>query len=74
MIPRLESTMDCASSAVERDNQMTPCTWIEDADGNWRTGCKQLHIFIDGTPSENGYAYCPYCGAKIETVIYQEKP
>lgn len=46
------------------------CTWTEDADGNWHTGCQQIHVIIVGSPPENGYVYCPYCGSKIETVIY----
>lgn len=37
----------------------------EDADGNWDTGCQEIHVFISGTPQENGYVYCPYCGGKI---------
>ena len=42
------------------------CTWTEDVDGNWDTGCQQIHVIISGTPQENGYVYCPYCGGKIE--------
>ena len=42
------------------------CTWTEDMNGNWDTGCQQIHIIISGTPRENGYVYCPYCGGKIE--------
>ena len=41
------------------------CTWTEDADGNWHTGCQEIHVFISGTPQENGYVYCPYCGVQI---------
>ena len=42
------------------------CTWAEDADGNWNTGCQEIHVLFSGTPQENGYVYCPYCGGKIE--------
>ena len=42
------------------------CTWTDDADGNWNPGCQQIHVIISGTPDENGYVYCPYCGGKIE--------
>ena len=45
------------------------CAWTEDADGNWHTGCQEIHVFISGTPDENGYVYCPYCGGKIEKEI-----
>jgi uncharacterized Zn-finger protein len=45
---------------------MNTCTWTEDADGNWHTGCQEIHVFIVGTPQENGYVFCPYCGGKIK--------
>jgi hypothetical protein len=41
------------------------CTWKQDRDGNWETECDNLHILIEGTPAENGYRFCPYCGGKI---------
>jgi len=42
------------------------CAWTEDADGNWITGCQEIHVFISGTPQENGYVYCPYCGGGVQ--------
>ena len=48
------------------NNETKSCAWTEDADGNWHTGCQQIHVFISGTPQENGYVFCPYCGRKIE--------
>jgi hypothetical protein len=48
---------------------MTPgqtCTWTEDQDdGNWWTSCQQTFEFYDGTPTDNRFAYCPYCGDRI---------
>lgn len=41
------------------------CTWEQDPDGNWATACGKLHILIDGTPYNNDYNYCPYCGKTI---------
>ena len=38
------------------------CTWSEDEDGLWWTACKKIHEFFDGTPTENSYKFCPYCG------------
>lgn len=42
----------------------------EDAVGNpivWTcSNCKDSIIMYDGTPMENGYKYCPKCGAKME--------
>jgi hypothetical protein len=41
------------------------CRWVDDKDGNWETGCNQVHVFIEGDPIENKHDYCPYCGRKI---------
>lgn len=45
----------------------SPCTWTEDAeDGSYDTSCGNKHTFIDGTPAENGYRFCPYCGGALK--------
>ena len=45
---------------------MNKCEWTEDQDGNWQTRCGEIHIIITGTPEENNYRFCPYCGKRIE--------
>lgn len=42
------------------------CVWFEDDDGIWQTDCKQGHIFENGTPFQNEFRFCPYCGKRIE--------
>ena len=32
------------------------------------TKCGNMHMFIGGSPSDNKYKYCPYCGKKIKVV------
>ena len=46
------------------------CEWkFEDEEANlYLTGCQQRQLIFDGTPKENGYRYCPYCGKKIKEV------
>jgi len=44
------------------------CTWSEDEDYVWMTSCHESHIFFDGTPIENGYKFCPYCGKPLKEV------
>jgi len=44
--------------------------WIEqegyDLDTYWECSeCKSDFVLIDGTPKENGYNYCPHCGADM---------
>ena len=46
------------------------CEWkLEDEEANlYLTGCQQRQLILEGTPKENGYRYCPYCGKKIKIV------
>ena len=46
------------------------CEWkLEDKEANlYLTGCHQRQLIFEGTPKENGYRYCPYCGKKIKIV------
>ena len=46
------------------------CDWkVEcdyDMDGVWITGCGEAVCFPDGSPKDNKYKYCPYCGKEIQ--------
>ena len=46
------------------------CEWrLCDEEANvYNTSCRNPHILIEGTPKENNYEYCPYCGKKIKVV------
>ena len=46
------------------------CEWnLEDEEANlYLTGCQQRQLIFEGTPKENGYRYCPYCGKKIKVM------
>ena len=46
------------------------CEWrLCDEEANvYDTSCRNQHILIEGTPKENNYEYCPYCGKKIKEV------
>ncbi len=46
------------------------CEWkLEDEESNlYLTECQQRQLIFDGTPKENGYRFCPYCGKKIKVV------
>lgn len=48
------------------------CQWTQDSDGNWETGCANIHILIQGTPSENKMAFCCYCGKPLVEHPYKE--
>lgn len=49
------------------------CEWIscenETGEGSNTykcSACGEIQMIINGTPKENGWAYCPHCGAKME--------
>ena len=42
------------------------CVWTEDQCGNWWTGCGNGFAIAEGTPVENGFRYCLYCGRKLQ--------
>ena len=43
--------------------------WLCDEEANvYDTSCRNPHILIEGTPQENNYEFCPYCGKKIRLV------
>lgn len=44
------------------------CTWKEDGDDQWLTGCCNVHEFTFGNPAENKHQFCPYCGETIAAV------
>lgn len=52
--------------------------WIEESDGwdgsYWTCSvCGESMEFTDGEgPEENGFKYCPYCGAKMEALAKAE--
>jgi hypothetical protein len=42
----------------------------------WNTECGNAHEFMHGGPTDNFYAYCPYCGRMLsekEPVIPDEE-
>lgn len=66
--PSLSDCPDCGQSMSAHNvaGCVRACTWTEDDDtGAYDTACNNKHIFIEGTPAENGYRFCPYCGGAL---------
>ena len=57
----LDSLRPAAHWDMEEDAVGDPIVWT-------CPNCKDSIIMYDGTPMENGYKYCPYCGARIAEV------
>lgn len=50
------------------------CYWLYDEDsGAYDTACDNTLLLNDGTPAENDFRFCPYCGKAIEVVEEGEK-
>ena len=44
------------------------CQWKHPSNGPVETSCGKDFAFIEGDASDNGFAFCPYCGKKIESI------
>ena len=64
VVEELEKAIEIVKNGGVSDDV---CEWkLEDEEANlYLTGCQQRQLIFDGTPKENGYRYCPYCGKKI---------
>lgn len=50
------------------------CVWLPDFDGSvWNTDCGQAFCFEVGTPTENLYRFCPYCGKELSEFEPEEE-
>lgn len=41
------------------------CEWEVEGEGEWRTACRHIFNFSDGSLAENGFQFCPFCGGRI---------
>ncbi len=48
------------------------CEWEEDFEGNWESSCQGIFILNEGTPSENKFRFCPFCGLGIKEVLFND--
>jgi len=65
--------LDEICKAYYRWLKMDTCTWSEDADSVWTSDCGQDFELVWGTPTENEFTYCCFCGKKLVEKQYSEK-
>ena len=58
------------AKANRNGNVTKTCKWVS-CDDSWsesvyNTECKHTFIIMEGTPEENNFKYCPYCGGEIK--------
>ena len=64
---RLNEAIEIVKQGGVSDNMCE--WWLCDEEANvYDTSCRNPHILIEGTPQENNYEFCPYCGKKIKIV------
>jgi len=47
---------------------MSECVWTESIDGVWETICGNAFEVTNGTPTENEFQFCVYCGKPLREV------
>lgn len=57
---------------VDEEAEYDPCVWI-DSEMHWSTSCGKAFNIIDGTPSENGFKFCVYCGKVIQEGLFYHR-
>jgi hypothetical protein len=56
--------------------EKSTCQWHQDGDPDsetWATGCKQYFTIIEGTPTENHFKFCCYCGKPLEELPWEDE-
>lgn len=54
---------------------MKTCEWVLESGWDchiWKTSCGEDFLFNSGTPSENYFNYCCFCGEKLVECIPSE--
>lgn len=60
----LQATVD-----IVRHAHWEQPSYFDEENGVFRcSNCKEEFVLISGSPKENGYEYCPHCGAKMDEV------
>lgn len=49
------------------------CNWKQDEFNCYTTECGHAFEFNNGTPQENGFMFCPFCGCKMEVDLFESE-
>lgn len=49
---------------ITLDMELNTCEWFLD-ESVWQTDCDNLFQFSSGSPTENSFKFCPYCGKVV---------
>ena len=74
----ISSTIDLLEKAeIKLEEQREQyCYWLQQDGENsedWLACDDKLFCLTNGTPSENGMMFCPYCGKNLVEITYEEQ-
>ena len=65
--PEENTDLNVSESDIFKDTQEIgkKCRWQHIEENDYQTTCNNLFTFLDGTPKEKGFEFCPYCGKRL---------
>lgn len=74
----ISSTIDLLEKAELKLEEQAEqyCYWLQQDDEfseDWLACDDKLFCLQNGTPSENGMRFCPYCGKNLVEITYKEQ-
>jgi hypothetical protein len=66
--------MPLIGSGEWKGGEPETCTWTQGMFHNmYKTKCGHSHYFENGTATDYGFVYCPFCGKPIKDIPYSGK-
>ena len=75
LIKETHSLLEQAEMKLEEQAEQY-CHWLQQDGENsdcWLACDDKLFCLNNGTPSENGMLFCPYCGKNLVDITYEEQ-
>ena len=74
----ISSTIDLLEKATMKleEQREQYCHWLQQDGENsedWLACDDKIFCLTNGTPSENGMMFCPYCGKNLVEITYKEQ-
>ena len=58
---------------TDKESSAGKCSWSPDGDGVYLTGCENCFEITEGTPQDNGFKFCVYCGKEIDASEWKDE-
>ena len=66
VLDKMEQLNPQETRAMAKPNPKSKyCVWKPDEDGIYDTECENRFEITEGSPRDNKFKFCPYCGKKI---------